>query len=68
MDEIFFMVQEAPEGGYTARAIGHAIFTQADTVDALRDEIKDAVSCHFELERPGIIHLHFIRDEILTYA
>jgi hypothetical protein len=31
VDEIIFLVEEAPEGGYTARALGYSIFTEADT-------------------------------------
>ena len=41
------MVEEEPEGGYIAKAVGHAIFTQAETVDELKCNIKEAVSCHF---------------------
>jgi hypothetical protein len=44
--EIIFAVEEAPEGGYLARALGHDIFTEADTLDALRDAVRDAVRCH----------------------
>ncbi|MEO8885413.1 MAG: hypothetical protein ABI367_05070 [Mucilaginibacter sp.] len=48
MNEIFFLVEEALEGGYTARAIGDAIFTEADTLDGLKANIREAVQCHFE--------------------
>lgn len=48
MKEIIFLVEEAPEGGYTAKAMGEDIFTEADSLDELRSMIKDAVSCHFE--------------------
>ena len=43
MSEIIFQVEEAPEGGYTARALGHAIFTEADTLEDLRAMVRDAV-------------------------
>jgi hypothetical protein len=67
MSEIIFQVEEAPEGGFTARALGAAIFTEADTLDALRAAVRDAVACHFDpAERPGVIRLHFVRDELLT--
>lgn len=46
--EIIFLVEEAPEGGYVARALGYSIFTEGDTLDAIREEIKDAVRCHFD--------------------
>jgi hypothetical protein len=45
--EITFTFQESPEGGYEARAVGHSIFTQAETMDQLRANVKDAVACHF---------------------
>ena len=48
--EIIFLAEESAEGGYDARAIGHSIFTQADTLDELRAMIQDAVACHFEPE------------------
>ncbi|WP_293072075.1 hypothetical protein, partial [Moorena sp. SIO4A5] len=48
MSEVVFLVEEDPEGGYTARALGESIFTQADTLDELRTMVRDAVECHFE--------------------
>ena len=65
--EIIFTVEESPEGGYEARAVGHAIFTQADNVSELRNEVQDAVRCHFEeKERPKLIRLHFVKDEVIS--
>lgn len=69
MTEILFLVEEAPEGGYTARAAGQSIFTEANTLDELREMIRDAVRCHFDdddPERPAIIRLHLTHDEVLT--
>ncbi len=58
MSEIIFIVEEAPEGGYTARALGEVIFTEADDVDALRLAIRDAVACHFDPPNaPAMIRL-----------
>lgn len=69
LQEIFFIVREAPEGGYEAEALNHSIYTDADTLEELRAMIKDAVTCHFDKnERPGIIHLHFVREEMLVVA
>jgi len=48
--EVIFLVQDSPEGGYEAKALGHPIFTEADTLDELKLMIKDAVACHFESE------------------
>lgn len=45
--ERIFIVEEAPEGGYTARALGASIFTEADTWGELQGRIRDAVLCHF---------------------
>jgi len=65
--EIVFLVEEAAEGGYTARGLEQAIFTEADTLDALRVAVRDAVRCHFEPgTEPRIIRLHVVRDEVLT--
>jgi predicted RNase H-like HicB family nuclease len=67
MNEIIFLIEEDPEGGYVARAIGESIFTQADTIASLRDFIRDAVKCHFEdRDRPKLIRLHFVRDEVIA--
>ena len=68
MDEIIFVVEEAPEGGYSARALGAAIFTEADDLDALQSEVRDAVLCHYEAEaeRPRVIRLHFVRDSLIA--
>jgi len=65
--EIIFIVEESPEGGYEARSLGHSIFTEADTFEELRTMVQDAVSCHFDDdERPRIIRLHLIREELIT--
>ena len=62
MDEMIFMVENAPEGGYTARALGASIFTEADDLDSLRQQVRDAVRCHFEAgQGPKVIRLHFVR-------
>ena len=67
MTEILFTVEEAPEGGLTARAVGHSIFTEADTLDELRESVREAVECHFdEGQTPKLIRLHIVRDEVLT--
>jgi hypothetical protein len=65
--EIIFSVQESPEGGYEARALGHSIFTQADTIEELKSMIRDAVSCHFTNgEKPSVIRLHLVKDEVIS--
>jgi len=65
--EIIFSVQESPEGGYEARALGFSIFTQADSLEELKTMIRDAVSCHFDDgQKPSVIRLHFVRDEVIS--
>jgi len=66
--EILFLVEEDPEGGYTARSLGESIFTQAETLAELRERLRDAVRCHFpdEGSRPRAIRLHLVRDEVLA--
>lgn len=67
MSEVVFLVEEDPEEGYTARALGESIFTEADTLDQLKAMIRDAVQCHFEeADRPKVIRLHIVRDEVLA--
>ena len=66
MKEIIFLVEESPEGGYEARALGYSIFSEADSMDELREAVRDAVSCHFDDEdRPKIVRLHLIKDEVI---
>lgn len=67
MNELIFMVEEAPEGGYTAQALGASIYTDADTIDELHEQIRDAVRCHYdEGQGPKIIRLHFVREEVIA--
>ena len=67
MNELIFVVEEAPEGGYTARALGESIFTEADNLVDLHTQVRDAVRCHFdEGQRPKVIRLHFVREEVIT--
>jgi hypothetical protein len=67
MSEIVFHVEPDPEGGLTTGALGHAIFTQAEDESELREMVRDAVRCHFdEPERPKVIRLHFVRDEVIA--
>ena len=67
MDELIFVVTEAPEGGFIARALGESIFTEADDEESLRIMVRDAVQCHFdEGKAPGVVRLHFVRDTLLA--
>ena len=67
MNEIFFIVEEALEGGYAAKALGESIFTEADTLEKLHANVRDAVLCHFdEGKAPKMIRLHFVHEEVLA--
>lgn len=48
MSELIFVVEDAPECGFIARALGASIFTEADTIAELHEKIRDAVRCHFD--------------------
>ena len=67
MSEIVFVVEEAPEGGYTARAIGESIVTEADDLLQLHERTREAVRCHFDEDKaPKLIRLHYVRDEVIA--
>ncbi len=67
MEEIIFVVEQAPEGGFTARALGESIFTEADDMQGLHEQVRDAVRCHFdEGKRPRVIRLHFVQEEVIA--
>ena len=65
---IFEVSEDELEGGYTARALGYSIFTEADTIDELRDNVREATDAFFDetMEAPKVIRLHFVRDELLA--
>jgi len=67
MSEIVFLVEDAPEGGFLARALDHSIFTEADTYEELRTQVRDAVHVHFDdADRSTVIRLHYVKDEVLA--
>jgi len=54
MNELFFLIEDALEGGFTAKALGESIFTQGDSMDELKANIRDAIECHFGEHKPAI--------------
>jgi predicted RNase H-like HicB family nuclease len=67
MSEIIFVVENADEGGFTAKALDYSIFTQAETFEELKRNVKDAVKCHFDpAEAPQIARLHMVKDELMA--
>jgi predicted RNase H-like HicB family nuclease len=65
--ELIFEIRDAEEGGFHARALGHAIFTEADTWEELRANVLEAVSVHFEdaATRPRLVQMHYVKDELI---
>ncbi len=67
MSELIFVVEEAPEGGFVARALGVSIFTESDTLAELPAKVRDAVRCHFEEGKaPKVVRLHHVREEVIA--
>ena len=66
LPEVIFLVEEAPEGGFSARALGESIFTEANDLEDLHAKVRDAVHCHFDDGKaPKVIRLHFVREEVI---
>ena len=67
MSEIIFLLEDAPEGGVTARALGESIFTEADNMAELHAKVRDAVKCHFDQGKSlKIIRFHHAREEVIA--
>jgi hypothetical protein len=65
--EIIFLVEEAAEGGFQAKALGYSIFTEGNTFEELKVMVQDAVNCHFApSEKPSLIRLHMVKDEVIA--
>ncbi len=65
--EILFLVAESPEGGYEARALSYSIFTEGESLEALKEATRNAVRCHFEeMDLPRVIRLHIVKDEVIA--
>jgi predicted RNase H-like HicB family nuclease len=66
MTEIIFIVEESLDGGYEARALGESIFTEGDSVDELKQNIREAIHCHFEKNPPKMVRLHYVKEEVFA--
>ncbi|MBZ0182725.1 MAG: 2-oxoisovalerate dehydrogenase [Melioribacteraceae bacterium] len=66
MNEIIFIIQDSIEDGFEAKAVGFSIYTEADTMDELKSKIIEAVDCHFDENKPKLIRLHYIKEEIIA--
>ena len=69
LKEIMFVGEEDPEKGYTAQALGYSIFTEGDTLEELKENIKDALKCHFDKKEMSLfVYLHIIKEEKFACA
>lgn len=66
MEELIFMVEESPEGGFIAKGLGVSIYMQADTIELLKVTVVDAVHCHYDDGAKRIIRLHIVREEVIA--
>jgi len=65
--EVVFLVEESMDGGYEAKALGHPIFTEGESLEEIKESVKDAVRCHFnDDDLPKIVRLHFVKDEVIA--
>lgn len=66
MKEIVFVIKESPEGGVEANALGHSIFTDGENIEELKQNVREAVHCHFDKDVPTLIKLQFFKEEIIV--
>lgn len=67
MSELVFEVTQEADGGYVAEALGESIFTEGDTWEALRANVREAVNAfYFDRPAPDRVRLHLVRDEVLA--
>ena len=65
--EIVFQITQEADGGFVAECLSHDIFTQGDTWEELRANVQEAVSGYFfDRQKPSLIRLHLVRDEVLA--
>jgi predicted RNase H-like HicB family nuclease len=65
--EIVFLIEESPEGGFEAHALGISIFTDGETLEVVKENVREAVRCHFEdKEQPRVVRLHYVKDEVIA--
>ena len=66
MSELIFIGEKSPEGGFVAKCVSASIFTQADSIEKLKEAKIEAVQCHFDDEMKRVIKLQFIQEEIIA--
>jgi predicted RNase H-like HicB family nuclease len=70
MNELVFEVTQEEDGGFCAECLSENIFTQGDSWDAVRQNVKEAVHAYYfdQSQAPTRIRLHLVRDEVLPSA
>lgn len=67
MNELVFEVTQEADGGFYAEALGESIFTEADSWEELKTNVREAVAAfYFDRPLPTRVRLHLVRDEILA--
>jgi len=67
VNEIVFEITQEADGGFCAECLTESIFTQGDTWDALRTNVKETVEAfYFDRPKPASIRLPLVRDEVLV--
>ena len=67
MSELVFEVTQDGDGGFVAECLTEAIFTQTDTWEELRFNVREAVAAFCDdREQPAAIRLHLVRNEVLA--
>lgn len=67
--EIVFSITQETDGGFVAECLSHDIFTQGNTWDELRANVREAAAAYFvDQPKPSAIRLHLVRDEVLAVA
>lgn len=65
--EIIFIIQDSLDGGFEAKAVGHSIYTEAETMEELKNNIIEATDCQFDPgKKPKLIRLHYIKEEVIA--
>ena len=71
MSELIFEVTQDIDGGFCAECFTESIFTQGDTWEQLRDNVREAVHAYYfdqPANLPSSIRLHLVRDEVVACA